>query len=286
MRKKILTAIMLGCLSVIGIEAYAQFYVVKDGQVVYGLDEGTADYVTFEKPTRASLLLEEEPEYVDLGLASKTLWAKTNVGAQKPEDCGDYYSFGEILKHYTEFDSEGSPVWENGKEGYDWDTYTHSDESGKLKKYVPNEKAAIYGLNGKSDGKNKIGQDDDIARVMYGEGWQIPSTDDFIELYEQCKWEWTNDYEETGVAGYIISSKQNENEGSIFLPASGNIWRTERQDINSFGYYWTNDLDVDRYDFATYLFIYEGYIGPWHNGYRYIGRTIRPIYKNNSSKKQ
>ncbi|MCQ2216549.1 MAG: hypothetical protein MJZ31_11625 [Bacteroidales bacterium] len=92
MRKKILTAIMLVCLSVIGIEAYAQFYVVKDGQVVYGLDEGTADYVTFEKPTRASLLLEEEPEYVDLGLTSGTLWATTNVGAEMPESYGDYFA--------------------------------------------------------------------------------------------------------------------------------------------------------------------------------------------------
>ena len=32
-------------------------------------------------------------EYVDLGLPSGTLWATCNVGANKPEDYGDYYAW-------------------------------------------------------------------------------------------------------------------------------------------------------------------------------------------------
>lgn len=284
MRKKILTAIMLGCLSVIGIEAYAQFYVVKDGQVVYGLDEGTADYVTFEKPTRASLLLEEEPEYVDLGLTSGTLWATTNVGAEMPESYGDYYSWGGIEKHYSEFDSEGKPVWVTGMEGYDWDTYEHSDEKGKLTKYVLSEKGAMYGLKGKSDGKINIDKSDDTAKAHYGDKWQIPSKDDFKELLEQCEWEWTDDYEGKGVAGYVVTSKKDDNDNSIFFPASGFIQRTDRQDVNGYGYYWTSDMDEDRYDFATYMFFYEGYVGPWHNGFRYLGHVIRPICKTITNK--
>lgn len=35
-------------------------------------------------------------EYIDFGLPSGTLWATCNVGATKPEDCGDYFSWGEI----------------------------------------------------------------------------------------------------------------------------------------------------------------------------------------------
>ena len=34
---------------------------------------------------------ELQPEYVDLGLSVK--WATCNVGADKPEDFGDYYLF-------------------------------------------------------------------------------------------------------------------------------------------------------------------------------------------------
>ena len=46
-------------------------------------------------------------EYVDLGLPSGTLWATCNVGANAPEDYGDYFAWGET-----------SP-----KEVYTWETY-------------------------------------------------------------------------------------------------------------------------------------------------------------------
>lgn len=34
---------------------------------------------------------------VDLGLPSGTKWASCNIGAEKPEDYGNYYSWGEVL---------------------------------------------------------------------------------------------------------------------------------------------------------------------------------------------
>ena len=34
-------------------------------------------------------------EWVDLGLPSGTLWATCNVGANAPEDYGDYFAWGE-----------------------------------------------------------------------------------------------------------------------------------------------------------------------------------------------
>lgn len=39
-----------------------------------------------------------ETEYVDLGLASGTLWASSNVGATAPEEAGTYYAWGEWNK--------------------------------------------------------------------------------------------------------------------------------------------------------------------------------------------
>ena len=38
--------------------------------------------------------LPDNHEYVDLGLPSGTLWATRNVGADKPEDIGDYFAWG------------------------------------------------------------------------------------------------------------------------------------------------------------------------------------------------
>ena len=37
----------------------------------------------------------DEYEYVDLGLPSGTLWATCNVGANAPEEYGDYFAWGE-----------------------------------------------------------------------------------------------------------------------------------------------------------------------------------------------
>ena len=34
-------------------------------------------------------------EYVDLGLPSGTLWATCNVGANAPEEYGNYFAWGE-----------------------------------------------------------------------------------------------------------------------------------------------------------------------------------------------
>ena len=44
--------------------------------------------------------------YVDLGLPSGILWATCNLGADTPEDFGDYYAWGETAP----------------KEHYDWNT--------------------------------------------------------------------------------------------------------------------------------------------------------------------
>ena len=46
-------------------------------------------------------------EYVDLGLPSGTLWATCNVGANSPEEYGDYFAWGETTP----------------KDVYDWSTY-------------------------------------------------------------------------------------------------------------------------------------------------------------------
>ena len=53
-------------------------------------------------------------EYVDLGLS--VYWATRNVGAEKPEDIGSYYSWGETVP----------------KKEYTWSTYKYSkNDKGK-----------------------------------------------------------------------------------------------------------------------------------------------------------
>ena len=51
----------------------------------------------------------EDHDYVDLGLPSGTLWATCNVGANSPEEYGDYFAWGETAP----------------KSDYSWSTYKY-----------------------------------------------------------------------------------------------------------------------------------------------------------------
>lgn len=58
--------------------------------------------------------------YFDLGLPSGNLWATCNVGADSPEDYGDYFAWGET----------------NRKDSFNWTNYLYCDGSDRtLTKY-------------------------------------------------------------------------------------------------------------------------------------------------------
>lgn len=72
--------------------------------------------------------VELEPEYIDLGLPSGTLWATCNVGANAPEECGKYLTWDEAMKldctlptedEIIELVTECSSIWttRNGVNG-------------------------------------------------------------------------------------------------------------------------------------------------------------------------
>lgn len=72
-------------------------------------------------------------EYVDLGLPSGTLWATCNVGADSPEDYGDYYAWGDTLP----------------KTMYDWKSYPYAtfvDGHYELTKYCMDSSCGFNGF--------------------------------------------------------------------------------------------------------------------------------------------
>ena len=91
-------------------------------------------------------------EYVDLGLPSGLKWATCNVGANSPEEYGDYYAWGEV-------ETKSEYVESNSK------TYgkSMSDISGN----------STY----------------DVARAKWGGSWRIPTKEEYEELINSCKWE-------------------------------------------------------------------------------------------------
>ena len=204
--------------------------------------------------------------YVDMGLPSDLLWAVCNVGATKPEDYGDYFAWGETEPYYT---SQDPLAWKDGKSsGYSWQSYKWCNGSGTtLTKYNKN---SSYGPV--VDNKITLEMEDDAARANWGGKWRMPTKAEFVELLENCTFEWTS---LNGVYGAKITSKNNGN--SIFLPATGSWCITSLESAGLYAEYWASSLQ--RWDepyYAETLFIRSGYVESGFNG-RSIGRPVRPV---------
>ena len=191
-------------------------------------------------------------EPVDLGLSVK--WATCNVGANSPEEYGDYYAWGE-----TEV-----------KSVYDWDAYKWCNGNyGSITKYC------IDSDYGDVDHKTTLDLSDDIAYVKWGGKWRMPTSDELRELHNNCHWKWTL---VNGVAGWkVIGSNGN----SIFLPAAGYRYGTDVHGRGSGGKYWSATLNSDNSNCAYVVSFDSSFhdLDSNYNGYNYrsLGSTVRPV---------
>ena len=199
-----------------------------------------------------NLPLDNAHKYVDLGLSVK--WATCNVGAESPEDYGDYFAWGETQPKST----------------YNWSTYKWCNgSSSTLTKY---NTSSSYGT---VDNKTVLEAADDAATANWGGAWRMPTQAEQDELREQCTWTWTT---QNGVNGYRVTSKSNGN--SIFLPAAGYRDVGSRDYVGSFGYYWSSTLVTDNPNDAYYLYFNSGNVD-WYINYRYFGLSVRPVLGEN-----
>lgn len=67
----------------------------------------------------------------------------------------------------------------------------------------------------------------------WGEGWRVPTEEEWQELYTKCKWSWEV---RDGVGGRLITA---ENGNSIFIPASGVLFDNKVNIRGCIGIYWT-----------------------------------------------
>lgn len=194
------------------------------------------------------------PQFVDLGLPSGTLWATCNIGAASPEDYGDYFAWGE---------TEG---YNDGKTDFSWSTYKWCNGSySTLTKYNTSSRY------GNVDNMTELEIEDDAAYVNWGPAWRMPSEEQFSELINSSytTTEWTT---QNGVNGQKITSKTNGN--SIFLPAAG--FRSSSSHDGS-GDYWSRTLSSDYPIYARGLVFNSNSISTDYKCSRYGGLSVRPV---------
>ena len=219
---------------------YVRAYAKNDAGTAYGEE---ISFVTNENTSHNGY------EYVDLGLSVK--WATMNVGAEIPEDYGDYFAWGETAP----------------KEVYDRSTYKWCNGSkNTLTKY---NTISSYGT---VDNKTQLELSDDAASVNWGGSWRIPTNTEMTELREQCTWTWIT---QNGVNGYKVTSKSNGN--SIFLPAAGYYYDNSSNRARSYGYYWSSLLSMGNPDNAWFVY-YDTDNKYGEDGNRYYGRSIRAVF--------
>ena len=262
MKKLTLLFASLLCVAYIAV-AQLKLYVYQNDGTRTEFVASTVDSIAFSSITDGpkDTGIADGHEWVDLGLPSGTKWATMNVGADSPEDYGDYFAWGETTNWYN-----GIPKFLYEMRNYKW----YDDIDDTMTKYCTSS------LDGIVDNKTTLDLSDDAAYVNWGGDWRMPTKEEQDELLTKCIWRWTT---QNGVNGYQVISRVNAN--SIFLPAAGYHDNSGRRDAGSGGYYWSSELNTSRSYYAYSLLFGSGVVS---NNYDYSsrsdGRCVRPVLRD------
>lgn len=200
-------------------------------------------------------------EYVDLGLSVK--WATCNVGANSPEEYGDYFAWGA---------TEPQEVYDWGHTPYQTQNTTDW-RSTKFSKYL-GATTSSYKTPTATDAdalKTILDPEDDAAHVNWGGNWRMPTKKEQDELCTKCTWKWGS---QNGIKGYTVVGP---NGNSLFLPAAGSRYDSSiLYGVGSLGYYWSSSLS-SRYPYDAYELYFGSSDVNSRTDSRYCGHTIRPV---------
>ena len=195
-------------------------------------------------------------------------WATTNIGAEKPEDYGYYFWWGDTIGYKRENNKWVASDGSNSNFSF---SQSNTPTYGKNNETLQREGWLRAG--------GVLAQAYDAAQKHWRGGWRMPTMNELENLCTQCQWTRTTI---NGVHGCIVRGKGIYFSNSIFLPYAGVGDGTSLLDISpsySLGYYWSSTPYADtsiagglRFDSDS---TYRGTSYGW--GGRNIGRPIRPV---------
>ena len=194
---------------------------------------------------------DHHPHMIDLGLPSGTLWSCCNVGAEEPEDYGNYYT------------------WGNTKPIQEWYEYASN---------IPISRPNI--------GYSNIGIDisstqHDVAYIKWGDSWRMPTREQCEELIKYCTVVMIE-----GNEGKYYKLKGG-NGGEITIPAAGYLdyigsgWI--RWSNNNSAYFWSSSIgDPTNPSYPKAYSVHitdenkQSYMSTW-TCTRVSGNSVRPV---------
>ena len=194
-------------------------------------------------------------------------WATTNIGAEKPEDYGYYFWWGDTVGYKRE-----NNAWAacDGSSSYFSFCEVNTPTYNKSLENLENEGWIVS-----QDGTYVLVPEHDAAQVQWGRGWRMPTYQELDDLTSKCDWTWTT---MNGVNGYVVRGRDDYASNSIFLPCSGNGDGTSLDHSGSYGYYWSSVPYSDGTDSWNLRVLSRSHFTNYYGRRRY-GFTVRPVHR-------
>lgn len=207
----------------------------------------------------ASEIVKTTYEWVEIGGIK---WATKNVGAKVITDYGQKFSWGGT-KGYTNDQVSGTCK----SKAFSWTDYELGDggsAASNMTKY------------NSTDGKTVLEAEDDAATVNMGSGWRMPTTAEFQALGTATTSAWTADYEGSGVAGLVLTSKADSSK-KLFFPAAGYCNNGSVNNVGSDGDYWSSSLGSSK-TLAYYMGFNSSGVNWQNSSTRRVGYSVRGVF--------
>ena len=149
----------------------------------------------------------------------------------------------------------------------------------------PYYSGSVYTKYNGGDGKTSLDASDDVASIILGNTWRMPTSAEFQAMKEATYWAW--DATDNGYYVYTPNpasdagkvndgaGKYNKSRALLFYPAAG--YGNTTVLTSAYGYYQSSTLGSISPDYADYMNFSDNSVNPENVNYRFIGMSIRPV---------
>jgi len=195
-------------------------------------------------------------------------WSECNIGADKPEDYGYYFWWGDTVGYKRNAADNG---WISVKDGSSF-----SFSSG----ICPTQGKTISKLQsaGYIDATGNLVAAHDAATAHLGTRWRMPTKAEIDALISNCDTTWTT---RNGVWGRLVTGRDAYASRSIFLPAAGVGRNSDLCLPGSYGDYWSStpnsDTSYSAPHYAWHLHFDSSHFDLRTEYFRADGNSVRPV---------
>ena len=195
-------------------------------------------------------------------------WAETNIGAEKPEDYGYYFWWGDTIGYKPENDklvaSDGS------SQDYSFPRYSSWAPSYGSRSELQSSGWLV------NDGSYYLAPTHDAADIHWGGNWRMPTYQELYDMMQKCDWTPTT---RNGVSGTTVQGRGDYASASIFLPFagyfSGGNGTSISEEKREQGNFWSSSPSQKAND--AFVLHAWGTWGNWAELGRNFGCSIRPV---------